>query len=171
VALSPGAAIADEDLALLRGGFSFGEMQINFGATVHTYIDGALALQTNLTVAPGGGWVTESVQNHLPPDSGWMPITGGDTPPNIPGLSDLLTGAAGIVKVTDDKATAVLQILPSGRPGNVIVNEATGADILQTLQLDITIGNHASMVQQMARARATEFGRIGLTELVNGLPR
>src|SRR5690606_7418269 len=99
------------------------------------------------------------------------PLAPGTPAPNVPGLNDLLSGSTGIVKTTGDKATAILQLLPSGNPANVIVNEALAANVLQTLSIDVAVGNHANMVRQMNELRATQFGRIGHNELINALPR
>jgi hypothetical protein len=153
--------ISNNELGGMRGGFSVGGLDINIGAIVRTFIDGRLALQSQLTVANNG-----SIKNSITsPTSTGIPgaivisKTGSGsslqavTPKgvNLHGLE----GSEGIV-INDNRGfTAVLQNIGKDRILSTIVNQSSGRKIQHKVDIAITINNSQQLQRAARSARLT----------------
>ena len=124
--------MADDELGGLRGGFEVGGININFGATVTTILNGIPVLTTNITVTDAGRVVDQTIANvgttlDELTDEGRAAL----------GLDGLGEDAAGIIIEDESGVTALVHNVTEGALQNIIVNSATGRDITQ--DIDITL--------------------------------
>jgi hypothetical protein len=124
--------MADEELDDLRGGFTVGGININFGATVTTILNGVPVLTTNITVTDAGRIVDQTMA-----DVGQTLEEIGEEGREALGLDGLGDDAAGIIIDDEDGVTALVHNVTEGALQNIIVNTATGRDIAQ--DIDITL--------------------------------
>lgn len=120
-----------DDMNTHRGGFQIGGLDINFGATVTTLVNGIPALVTTLTWTDVGAFVQETV---------------GDVGQNIADMTpeqltamglDGLENAGGVVIQDESGVTALVHNITQGSLQNIIINNATGRDLAQ--QIDVTL--------------------------------
>jgi len=139
--------LSEAELAAERAGFiTAGGLQIGFGANVRTYVDGRLALETQLTWTAQGA-VTERIGDlsavtaaGLPQGAGWsvLPsLTGGET--------------------------RVLHDLQSGRIASVVLNSASDRSIRQDTNITLTIPQLAELQARLGAERiaSTIQGAVG----------
>jgi len=130
IAPADAAPLDDVQLDSLRGGLRTPSgVEFGFGAVVRTYVDGALALETQLTWTDQGAVQTQGAR------------AAGEMPANVPGIT-LPPGAqgwAGVVLPGDGGATAVLHDLDAGAVNNIILNTASNRDIRQETLLTLNI--------------------------------
>jgi hypothetical protein len=122
----------EEELSDLRGGIAIAGIDINFGAVITTYLNGTPVITTQLTWTDAGAVVEETV---------------GSVGQNIDDLTDEaraalgidgLEGANGIV--IDDEAgiTALVHNVTNGALQGIIINNATGRDLRQDIDITLT---------------------------------
>ncbi len=150
--------IEDQELDQLRGGFEFRGLQFEFGANIRTFIDGVLALESVISIAKDGMITqqnpatqinpdtTTGITNQLSPDI----LMGGITADTVvdsdlnPQATVDLTGVAdanGIV-IQDVKGyTAALHQVRRDQILSLIVNTASGRDLRQELDVNVTVDN------------------------------
>lgn len=148
------------ELAKMKGGFvSAGGLAIEIGATVRTFIDGALVMETMVTLTD-----PESLVNHVFPAQGGEPLASGlrlilrdgngDTSlPPLPGFDiSGLAGAEGLlVDRGGDGIGIALHRINSGTILNLVMESGVGSALEQRLDINITVRNFAKF-QQQARA-------------------
>lgn len=154
--------ISNNDLGGMRAGFRIGGLDINIGAIVRTFIDGRLALQSQLTVANDGSFknsITAPSSSGIP---GATVISGGDNGPTLQEVTpngvvlDGLVGSEGIV-VNDRRGfTAALQSIRKDRFLTTIVNRASGRRIQHEVDVDVTIRNFTELQRNARSARLTQ---------------
>lgn len=96
-------------------------VEFGFGAVVRTYVDGALALESQLT------WTDQGAVRSLDARAA------GAAPASVPGIT-LPDGAktwSGVILPGDGGATAVLHDLDAGTVNNIILNTANNRNIRQ----------------------------------------
>lgn len=151
-------ALTADELREMRGGFEYAGMKFDFAAQLRTYVDGRLALETLITYSGNGTVAQHRLQTSTPTaptstaDS--SPAYGGNvqllgpgqdqTPAqvNLPGI-DLagLKEAAGIL-INDRKgATLALHEATRERITSMVINQASGRDIRQEMNIDVTVQN------------------------------
>ena len=139
-----GAALSDRELAAERGGLRLPTgMEVGFGASVRTFVDGALVLETKLVWTDLGATQTQSA----PPLA-----TQGQT-----GQVTLAEGAAqlpGVALAGDGGTTVVLHELSAARISNIVVNTANNRDIRQEVQIDLAIPELTQFQQAAVQERA-----------------
>ncbi|MEQ1808375.1 MAG: hypothetical protein ABL889_00515 [Terricaulis sp.] len=122
-----------EDLDAHRGGFAIGNLNINFGATVTTLVNGAPALVTTLTWTETGSVIQQTV---------------GDIGQNIADMSVAqrealglggLENAGGLVIDDEDGVTALVHNVTGGALQNIIINNAMGRDISQEIDVQLEL--------------------------------
>lgn len=147
LALAAPPPLSTAELASVRGGFTVEGITFGFGADVRTYVDGKLALQTNLTWTDKGSVTTQTAGGV------GMPIgKAGDTAGlNLTGLK----AASGVVLTDASGATAIAQRITAGEIQNLVVNTASNRDIRQDIQLNLTIPDLAKMQSNFAMQQAT----------------
>lgn len=145
-------AVSHAELAELRGGFSFAGVELSFGAEIRTLVDGRVALETRLVPTGSGTWIHAGGSPGLPglvdPEGGFV-----DTASLPPRLADAIRGGSGIVVNDSQGLTAILHQLPSGAPGSLIVNEATGRTVSQDIRVDIGVQNYGAIADAVSQAR------------------
>lgn len=160
-------ALAADELQALRGGFEIAGLKFDFAAELRTYLDGRLALETLITYTQGG---TVTQHRALPLDTAAgspvsanpsEPIAGAGTPGTAAAVQLLgpdqgqtpaqlylpsvdlsgLKEAAGVL-VNDRKGTILaLHEATRERITSLVVNQATGRDIRQELNVNVTVQN------------------------------
>jgi hypothetical protein len=145
------AAIADDELSEMRGGFFTAEgAQFDFGANVQTLINGQLALQTTLNWTPAGALIQQgSSQAGL----GTMPAVVSDgmlststgTGSGSQGGIPIGTGMAGT------SPTVTFANVNGGQIQNVLINRADNQTISQNTNIVFTIYNFAAWQDQLAQ--------------------
>jgi len=124
--------MADDEMNALRGGFEIGGININFGATVTTILNGVPVLTTNITVTDAGRIVDQTIAD-VGQSIGDLTEEGRAAL----GLDGLGEDAAGIIIDDENGVTALVHNVTEGALQNIIVNTATGRDIAQ--DIDITL--------------------------------
>lgn len=147
------ARLSDAELARQRGGFMTPlGLDIGFGATVKTFVDGQLALETRLTWTDRGPLTERSgalAQGAAASDAGWTAT---------------LAGRGG--------ETRILQDLSNGRIASVVTNTANDRDIRQETEITLTLPQLPALQQQFAAARtALSLHDAATTALRDGAAR
>lgn len=120
-----------EDLDAHRGGFEIGDLNVNFGATVTTLVNGVPALVTTLTWTDVGAFVEQTVGNVGQSIANMSPEQ--LTALGLNGLGN----AGGVVIDDESGVTALVHNITDGSLQNIIINNATGRDLAQ--QVDVTL--------------------------------
>lgn len=146
-----------EDMEAARGGFEIGGLNINFGATVTTLVNGIPALVTTLTWTDVGSFIEETV---------------GDVGENIADMSpeqltalglDGLENAGGVVIEDEAGVTALVHNITEGALQNIIINNATGRDLSQEIDVTLTLPGF----EQIQQSLVVETFGIHLTDDMN----
>jgi hypothetical protein len=129
-----GVDVMDSDeLESHRGGFEIAGLDINFGATITTLVNGTPALTTTLTWTDVGAVVEETL---------------GAIGQDIRGMSqaqlaslgiDGLENAGGVVIEDQAGVTALVHNVTEGALQSIIVNNATGRDLAQDIDVTLTL--------------------------------
>lgn len=122
----------DAEMSDLRGGLAIAPgLVVNFGAVVTTYMDGAPILTTTLSWTEFGAVMRQTF--------GSMGTRISDLSPEALAALGLdgLGGLDGIVIDDENGVTALVHNLTEGSMQNIIINNATGRDLHQ--EIDITL--------------------------------
>lgn len=139
-----GARLSDEELAAERGGLQLPTgMEVGFGASVRTFVDGALVLETRLVWTDQGAAQTQTAPS-LAGQGQSGQITLSDSAAQLPGVA--LNGDGG--------STVVLHELSAARIANIVVNTASNRDIRQEVQIDLAIPDLTQFQQAAIQERA-----------------
>jgi len=126
--------LSDDELADQRGGLQTpGGFEVGFGASVRTFVDGQLVLETRLT------WTDRGVQTQRIAGAGDVAALPGDFSATIPGV----TGGA----------TQVLQNLSAGRIANIVLNTASNRTIRQDTDITLVVPQLAGLQRQVTTDR------------------
>lgn len=126
-----------------RGGFAIGNLNFNFGATVTTLVNGVPAIVTTLTWTDVGAVVEQTVGS-VGRDISSM------TPEHLTALGlDGLGNAGGVI--VDDEAglTALVHNVTEGSLQNIIINNATGRELAQKIDITLTLPGFELIQQQL----------------------
>lgn len=146
-----------EDMEAHRGGFEIAGLSINFGATVTTLVNGIPALVTTLTWTDVGAFVEETV-------GGVGQNIADMTPEQLSALGlDGLENAGGVVIQDEAGVTALVHNITDGTLQNIIVNNATGRDLAQEIDVTLTLPGFEFIQGQLI---TEQFG-IRLTDDMN----
>ncbi|MGE3250323.1 MAG: hypothetical protein AB7J28_10780 [Hyphomonadaceae bacterium] len=128
--------VAEEELSGMRGGFTTpAGLNINFAATINTFVDGQLALATELTFTQAGTVMQTQTGDLGQPLAEIAEETREQL--NIPGVTD--PAATGVVLADEAGVTALVHRTVEGSFQNFVVNDANGRDIEQQIALTITL--------------------------------
>lgn len=134
--------MTNAELAETRGGFLVANgVVLDFGATVRTYVDGQLALESRLT------WTeTGAVTEHAGGVMGAADLAGAIDAAMARGLDlEALQNGQGLLLSDANGATALVHNLRNGSIQNLIVNNADGRDLRQEIEITLTLPNLESM--------------------------
>ncbi len=142
-AVGVGAPLSDQELAAERGGLRLPTgMEVGFGASVRTFVDGALVLETRLVWTDLGAVQTQAAAHPPQGQSGQVTLSEGAA--QLPGVA--LAGDGG--------STVVLHELSAARISNIVVNTASNRDIRQEVQIDLAIPELTQFQQAAVQERA-----------------
>lgn len=133
-----------DDLEAHRGGFSIGNLNFNFGATVTTFVNGVPALVTNLTWTELGAFVDRT--------AGQVGRNISDMTPeqlNAMGLNGL-SGLGGVVIEDEAGVTALVHNVTDGSLQNIIINNANGRDLAQQIDVTLTLPGFEMIQNELA---------------------
>jgi hypothetical protein len=154
--------VGDEELAQDRGGFSWQGVDINLGAEMRTYLNGALVLQTNISWTAAGATTTQFVSGAL---------TAADAAQLQAGM---LSGAGISMHVGDQSVylanagqTALIQA-PNGAIQNILINRASNVDIRQQVDATLNLGNFGPFQQQTLATRVGDSLGVALNAATLG---
>lgn len=145
-------ALSANELADLRGGFFMADgVVFDFGATVRTYVDGRLALESRLTWTESG-----AVTNQSGGLTGAVDLAGALDAAMAQGLNlEGLRNGQGLLLNDANGATALVHNLNGGSIQNLIVNNADGRELRQEVEITLTLPNLETM------QRDYSFDRLG----------
>jgi hypothetical protein len=127
------AVMSDTELNDHRGGFEVAGININFGATITTFVDGIPALTTTLTWTDAGAVIEDTVGN-LPQTA--SSLTAGD----LVGLGlDPTSDVTGIVIDDETGVTEIVHNVGDGTLQNIVINSASGLDITQAIDVSLEL--------------------------------
>ncbi|MGE0531968.1 MAG: hypothetical protein AB7G40_09495 [Hyphomonadaceae bacterium] len=146
-----------EEMEGHRGGFEIAGLNVNFGATVTTLVNGIPALVTTLTWTDVGAFVEETV-------GGVGQNIADMTPDQLTALGLNGLGNAGGVVIEDESGvTALVHNITEGSLQNIIINNATGRDLAQEIDVTLTLPGFEFIQGQLI----TERLGIHLTDEMN----
>ena len=135
--------LSTAELAELRGGYLIAQgITLGFGASVRTYVNGQLALESRLTWTEDGA-VTTRTAGDVPGavelgDNLDIALTGGlDLGALKAGSGLLLSDSSGV--------TALAHNLQGGNIQNLILNTASGRDLRQEIEITLSLPDLPSM--------------------------
>jgi hypothetical protein len=124
----------DAEMSDLRGGIAIGPgLDVGFGAVVTTTVNGMPALQTTLTWSNTGAFVTETVGA-----AGQALNTLTPAQRDALGVGNL-GGAGGVVIEDEQGVTALVHNVTEGSLQNIILNNASGRDLSQHVDVTLTL--------------------------------
>jgi hypothetical protein len=125
--------MSDADMNDHRGGFEVAGINVNFGATITTFVDGIPALTTTLTWTDAGAVIEDTVGS-LPQNA--TSLTAGQ----LIGIGiDPTSDAAGIIIDDETGATEIVHNVSDGTLQNIIINTASGLDITQAIDVNLEL--------------------------------
>ncbi len=139
--------MADQELAEQRGGFRWEGVEIGFGAEIRTYLNGELALQTNI------GWTAAGVSTNQWVSAALAPADAAQLQAGI------LTSGGIVMKVGDQSVflanqgqTAILH-RTDGALQNVLVNRASNITASQEVDAMLDLGNFSQLQDRLTDLR------------------
>ncbi|HEY8617346.1 hypothetical protein [Phenylobacterium sp.] len=138
-AAAPEAAgsLSEEALADQRGGIATAMgLEIGFGASVRTYVDGSLALETRLTWAPEGARMERVFES--------------DAARSLP--ADVASGAPVVVA----PGVSVIHDVGANRIASVVLNTGNDRSIRQDTDITLHLPQLPDLQQRIAAERVTQ---------------
>lgn len=123
----------DAEMQSLRGGINVNGIEIGFGAVVTTYVNNMPVLSTQLTLTDAGALVSETLGN-----VGQQLDQLTTEQRDALGLGGL-ENAGGVVIEDEAGVTALVHNLTEGALQNIIINNATGRDLRQEIDVTLTL--------------------------------
>lgn len=130
----------DGELAELRGGLRVSDgLDIGFGAVITTYSNGAPVMQTHLNWTDAGEMI-ERTYGSIGTQIDTLPAEARA----VLGI-DGMTGAGGVVINDAQGVTALMHHITDGALQNIIVNNASGRDLRQEIDVTLRLPNFEAM--------------------------
>jgi hypothetical protein len=158
--------VSHAELRAMRGGLEIAGMDLQFGATVNTVVNGTLAAQTVLTLNNDG---TVDQQTSFVNGAVVSPVSGAQLAALTNGKIDptALKGAQGFTVNNVAGLTAALSGITLQHADNVVINTTPGVDIQQLVNMTLTIQNFGQIHDALrASALAGRIARIGQVDPV-----
>lgn len=155
------AIIPLDDMEELRGGFSIGGVDVDFGATLQTKIDGMVRMQTQLAFTQAGlNIVSQQIsslsENVTSVSPGTTPIT--QVAPqffNLAGLADF----SGVAFSDAGSFTAALHNITRNAIVSAVVSNGSGQNISQSIDVSVSLRNTEAL--QAAQSQAAIMRSLG----------
>lgn len=139
-AQEPGQPLTDESLAESRGGLATPlGVDIGFGASVRTYVDGALALETRLTWTPEGARSERVFESEA-----------------AKALNPQQTGQNGAAPVVVAPGASVIHDLTENRIASVVLNTGSDRVIRQDTDVSLYLPQLPDLQQRIAAERLAQ---------------
>ena len=158
--------VSHAELRAMRGGLEIAGMDLQFGATVDTVVNGTLAAQTVLTLNNDG---TMDQQTSFVNGAVVSPVSGAQLAALTNSKIDpaALKGAQGFTVNNVAGLTAALSGITLQHADNVVINTTPGVDIQQLVNMTLTIQNFGQIHDALrASALAGRIARIGQVDPV-----
>jgi hypothetical protein len=158
--------VSRTDLRAMRGGLAVAGLEIQFGATIDTLVNGTLAAQTVLTLNDAG---TMDRQTSFLNGAVLTPVSGAQLATLANGKVDpaALKGAQGFTVNDVPGLTAALSDVTLQHAANVVINTAPGVDLQQLVIMQLTIQNFGQISSALhAATLAGRIARIGQVDPV-----
>ncbi|MGB8711625.1 MAG: hypothetical protein WCD50_00680, partial [Onishia taeanensis] len=156
------AIIPMDDMKELRGGFSIGGVDVDFGATLQTKIDGMVRMQTQLAFTQAGiNVVSEDIFSSSPNVTSISPSGTSITQVapktfNLAGLADF----SGVAFSDAGSFTAALHNITRNAIISAVVSNGSGQNISQSIDVSVSLRNaEALQAAQSQAAIMRSFGR------------
>jgi len=147
--LTQATAVSDEVLATQRGGFSWNDMQISFGADIRSFVNDQLALRTVVSWTANGATVDRFVSPSL---------TAADASHIQAGI---LTSGGIQMRVGDESVflanggqTALIHSTDTVQ--NVLINTASGVNLTQQVDATLDISGYEGFRDALAMTRISD---------------
>ncbi|HWA50387.1 MAG TPA: hypothetical protein VG742_19110 [Dongiaceae bacterium] len=151
--------LSDEELRSLRGGMSINGVDFDFGATVRIFVDGPLVAETSLTLNPDGSIARNTTIHDA---TSTAPFT---SPSQLEGSKIHFASAPnadGFVISGPNGLSLALNSLKAGEIMGLLANDAAGRNIMQTIEVNVTINNftqiNSNLQSSIAMGRAISAG-------------
>lgn len=143
-----------DDMEELRGGFSIGGVDVDFGAILKTKIDGMVRMQTQLAFSQAGiNVVSEEIINlspnvtHISPNGTSVTEVAPKTF-NLSGLTDF----SGVAFSDAGSFTAALHNITRNAIISAVVSNGSGQNISQSIDVSVTLRNAEALQSSQAQA-------------------
>lgn len=146
----PAQVLEEAQLAALRGGFSLRGLEMEFGASLRSFQDGRLLMETLVNVTEQGTRTTTLIPHGLDTATSGVDSTSGTGFPGIDlaGLAD-----AGRVVVNNPRGvSAAVHQVTRQRILGVLVSRANDTALRQEAQVDVTVRNFSQFQQSVRQA-------------------
>jgi hypothetical protein len=149
------ARLSDAELRNLRGGMIINGVDFDFGATVRVFVDGPLVAETALTLNPDGS-IARNTTIH---DTGSTALFTDSSQLNGSNIHFAnVPNADGFVISGPNGLSLALNSLKAGEIMSLLANDATGRNIRQTVEVNVTINNftqiNSNLQNSIAMGRA-----------------
>lgn len=156
----PAQVLEEAQLAALRGGFSLRGLEMEFGASLRSFQDGRLLMETLVNVTEQG----TRTATHIPSALGTV-TSGADSAAGGRRASGIDLGSlagAGQVVVNDPRGTtAAVHQVTRQRILSVLVSRANDTALRQEAQVDVTVRNFSQFQQSVRQALVnSHLGRL-----------
>jgi hypothetical protein len=139
--------VSDDELAEMRGGFSWQGVQIGLGAEIRTYLSGQLVLQTNISWTAAGAQTVQQVSGALTAADAAQLQAGVLTSGGI----SMRVGQESVF-LANQGQTAILH-RTEGTFQNVLVNRASNIDARQEIDAVLNLDNFGGFQQDILNTR------------------
>jgi hypothetical protein len=151
--------LSNAELRSLRGGMIINGVDFDFGATVRVFVDGPLVAETALTLNPDGSIARNTTIHDT---TSTAPFTSSSQLNGSKLHIGNVQNADGFVISGSNGLSLALNSFKAGDILGLLANDATGRNITQTIEVNVTINNftqiNSSLQNSIAMGRAISAG-------------
>lgn len=144
-----------EQLAILRGGLRVGGLDMAFAANVRTLVNGAVVLESNTNLTPGGTLATHSSMPTVgvnPQTLSFVSGQGGAGSGALPASLSGLAGHTGVVVEDPSGLTTALHSVTREQILGVVLTTASDQQIRQEINVEVTVSNFGQFQESVRSA-------------------
>jgi len=147
--------LSDAELRNLRGGMIINGVDFDFGATVRVFVDGPLVAETALTLNPDGSIARNTTIHDT---ASTAPFTSSSQLNGSKLRFGNLPNSDGFVISGPNGLSLAINSIKAGDIMGLLANDATGRNITQTIEVNVTINNftqiNSNLQNSIAMGRA-----------------
>lgn len=167
--------LTGDELDAFRGRLLIEGWDIALGLNIVSLLNGVQIQQLGMELDDSGQLVTTQFVAADPLPDGVSILINGELVhgPAFSGdqLASLPPNPSGVIVSTSDGFSAILHVVGDSHLGNVLVNDAIGRSLSQTLTVDITIANFSSLMPDLqAASLASTLNQAVSLGVINALP-